>query len=815
MANLYNLARCFVGNTPGFGNVTVGVRVPPWISFSDAGVASGAISYGVEDYQIGVTGRIPVASETGMAIYNSSTGVISGRTVDNSSNGNAPINISSSAEVYITPRAQDFVGQVVENANLIYAGPASGGAALPTFRALVATDIPGSAIKLTVHTTPVSGATAGQILYSDGTTLQATLTLSATSLALGGSAIGGNALAVTGSSALSATTATTIAVGGATIGGNSLAVTGTGIISGNLTGSSNINCGAASSLGWTGRSQIISPTDGQIVLQNNAGTDFTYLKWGGGTSSFPAIRRASAALNIVLADGSADADVTAGNITASGNVGSGASQLLYFSGRSILAAPSDGVIRLTNNAQTDFTRLQFGGTTNSFPAIKRNGVAFNFRLADDSADASIAALAGNFSGSVSAGINTAITAGGSGVGLYLSSTSGFGVIGGSGAPTLSAAQGSLYLRSDGAPYYNNNGTTGWTSMAAGSGTVTQIIASTGLTGGTITTTGTIALDLTRANTWTGAPTLSGVPLIMSGAITATAWTTSGVRLKLAAASYTDSSSSGTVASAYTDFHGAGTILASSATTYTNYFGDYFQDPVASTNVTMTNKWSIGVDSFLAGTSNSFKVSTAGTVTIGAALTYGGVTLSNSVSGTGSMALTAGTTFTGTTTTATLVATTLNGNTFTTGTYTLTGTAGKTLTFSNTLTLAGTDSTTMTFPGTSSTVLTTGNTATLTVGFTFTANNIGTVSSGTTTPAPASGNYQYLTNNGAFTLAAPSSDCAIDILVTNGASAGAITFSGFTVGSTTGSALTTTNTNKFIISIRRINSISTYSIYALQ
>jgi hypothetical protein len=45
------------------------------------------------------------------------------------------------------------------------------------------------------------------------------------------------------------------------------------------------------------------------------------------------------------------------------------------------------------------------------------------------------------------------------------------------------------------------------------------------------------------------------------------------------------------------------------------------------------------------------------------------------------------------------ATTLNGNTFTTGTYTLTGTAGKTLTFSNSLTLAGTDSTTLTFQGT--------------------------------------------------------------------------------------------------------------------
>lgn len=142
-------------------------------------------------------------------------------------------------------------------------------------------------------------------------------------------------------------------------------------------------------------------------------------------------------------------------------------------------------------------------------------------------------------------------------------------------------------------------------------------------------------------------------------------------------------------------------------------------------------------------------------------------------------------------------------------------SGKTLTVSNSLTLAGTDATTMTFPGTSSTVLTTGNSATISKGFSVNPNNIGTVSSGTTTPDPANGNYQYMTNNGAFTLAVPSSDCAIDILVTNGASAGAITFSGFTVGSVTGSALTTTNTNKFVISIRRINSVSTYSIYALQ
>lgn len=45
------------------------------------------------------------------------------------------------------------------------------------------------------------------------------------------------------------------------------------------------------------------------------------------------------------------------------------------------------------------------------------------------------------------------------------------------------------------------------------------------------------------------------------------------------------------------------------------------------------------------------------------------------------------------------ATTINGNTFTTGTYTLTGVAGKTLTFNNNLTLAGTDGVTSTLPAT--------------------------------------------------------------------------------------------------------------------
>lgn len=64
----------------------------------------------------------------------------------------------------------------------------------------------------------------------------------------------------------------------------------------------------------------------------------------------------------------------------------------------------------------------------------------------------------------------ATPAGGSAnLGLVFGTTAGFGIYIGSGLPTLSAAQGSIYLRSDGSStstrlYVNTNGTTGWTNV---------------------------------------------------------------------------------------------------------------------------------------------------------------------------------------------------------------------------------------------------------------------------------------------------------------------------------------------------------------
>jgi hypothetical protein len=65
---------------------------------------------------------------------------------------------------------------------------------------------------------------------------------------------------------------------------------------------------------------------------------------------------------------------------------------------------------------------------------------------------------------------TAVSAGGTaGAGYLMSSTTNLGVFFGSGVPTLSAAQGSLYLRTDGSStstrmYVNTNGSTTWTAV---------------------------------------------------------------------------------------------------------------------------------------------------------------------------------------------------------------------------------------------------------------------------------------------------------------------------------------------------------------
>jgi hypothetical protein len=65
---------------------------------------------------------------------------------------------------------------------------------------------------------------------------------------------------------------------------------------------------------------------------------------------------------------------------------------LIYTDRMQIVTPSDGVIELVDSSGANFNRMQFGGVTASFPAIKRSSAELHVRLADDSADTTLQAL---------------------------------------------------------------------------------------------------------------------------------------------------------------------------------------------------------------------------------------------------------------------------------------------------------------------------------------------------------------------------------------------------------------------------------------
>jgi hypothetical protein len=106
MAKLYNLARMTTATT-GTGTITLGAAVSGYLSFSQSGVADGTtVSYGIND---------GANSEVGTGVYTAS-GTTLTRTITKSTNSNAAINLSGTAQVFITPRAEDIANLTTANA---------------------------------------------------------------------------------------------------------------------------------------------------------------------------------------------------------------------------------------------------------------------------------------------------------------------------------------------------------------------------------------------------------------------------------------------------------------------------------------------------------------------------------------------------------------------------------------------------------------------------------------------------------------------------------------------------------------------------
>jgi len=102
------------------------------------------------------------------------------------------------------------------------------------------------------------------------------------------------------------------------------------------------------------------------------------------------------------------------------------SALGWQSSRALMRSPADSVVTLFNSAETSFDRLQLGGTTSSFPAIKRSTTTLQAVLADDSGFAAVQSLYDRFGsgtpeGSVTAPVGAVYhrTDGGAGTSFYV------------------------------------------------------------------------------------------------------------------------------------------------------------------------------------------------------------------------------------------------------------------------------------------------------------------------------------------------------------------------------------------------------------
>lgn len=107
MAKLYNLARMSTATT-GTGTITLGSAASGYLTFALAGIANAdVIDYAIND---------GANSEIGTGTY-TTAGTTLTRTVTKSTNANAAINLSGSAQVFITPRAE-----TLNDASLITTG---------------------------------------------------------------------------------------------------------------------------------------------------------------------------------------------------------------------------------------------------------------------------------------------------------------------------------------------------------------------------------------------------------------------------------------------------------------------------------------------------------------------------------------------------------------------------------------------------------------------------------------------------------------------------------------------------------------------
>ena len=103
-----------------------------------------------------------------------------------------------------------------------------------------------------------------------------------------------------------------------------------------------------------------------------------------------------------------------------------------------------------------------------------------------------------------------------------------------------------------------------------------------------------------------------------------AWTTTGAGITQSPATYTDTTSTGTVPSVRMNAFRAQTMAATNATTVSSFVGAYFANPIAGANMTATATWALAADS----------LTTSGDSTLGATLNTVNLNLASAATSSG-------------------------------------------------------------------------------------------------------------------------------------------------------------------------------------
>ena len=241
------------------------------------------------------------------------------------------------------------------------------------------------------------GATDSQISLQHAATLDRRLTLTGNQLYVrDASGSTPNTLAL-GESTSTVAIQGNETVAGTTIIGTTGTTTGSVGLKGSTSGTVTLSVAAAAGT-HTIKLPTADGTVGQVPQTDGAG------QWSWTTPGNPTFVDAAADTTTWIALGTSqtgtvapatDAGLTfnasnnyitcSGGFLGSGDISLGSGNQFYWQSRALMKSPSDGVLTIYNNAATDFTRLQLGGTTTSFPAFGRSSTTIAVQLADGTA----------------------------------------------------------------------------------------------------------------------------------------------------------------------------------------------------------------------------------------------------------------------------------------------------------------------------------------------------------------------------------------------------------------------------------------------